>query len=81
MVVRVLAFARIRELLGFSEESMGLRQGAVAREIWDRLVVRAPQLEGLTGSTRLAVNGKLVAFETPLNHNDEVAFLPPVGGG
>lgn len=30
---------------------------------------------------RLAVNGRMVAWEYPLAQGDEVAFLPPFSGG
>ncbi len=81
MVVRVLAFARIRELLGFAEQPMAVRQGASARELWYGLLVKIPQLETLADSTRIAVNGKISELDTTLSEGDEVAFLPPVGGG
>ncbi len=81
MVVRVLAFARVRELMGFSEELFDLPEAASARVLWDRLVVDKPQLNELVGSTRIALNGIIVAFDSALKDGDEVALLPPVGGG
>ncbi len=81
MVVRVLAFARIRELLEFSEESITLAEPTSARELWNRLVVRFPKLAELADSTRVARNGKIAAFDNDLRDGDEVALLPPVGGG
>lgn len=30
---------------------------------------------------RLAVNGRMVAWEQALAHGDEIAFLPPFSGG
>lgn len=81
MKVRVLAFARIRELLNFSEESIDLPEGASGRELWDRLVTRIPELNELAGSTRIALNGNVVTFDSTLNEGDEAALLPPVGGG
>lgn len=81
MVVRVLAFARVRELMGFSDELVDLPEAASARVLWDRLVVDKPQLNELVGSTRIALNGTIVAFDSALKDGDEVALLPPVGGG
>ncbi|MBK7011314.1 MAG: MoaD/ThiS family protein [Xanthomonadales bacterium] len=30
---------------------------------------------------RVAVNGHIVAWDHPLNEDDEIVFLPPVSGG
>lgn len=77
----MLAFARVRELMGFSDELVDLPEAASARVLWDRLVVDKPQLNELFGSTRIALNGTIVAFDSALKDGDEVALLPPVGGG
>ncbi len=81
MVIRVLAFARIRELLGFAEQSMQLPEAATAREVWNRLSAGNPQLAELEHSTRIARNGEVVQFDVALHGGDEIALLPPVGGG
>lgn len=79
--VRVLAFARIAELLGTREESIELDPGARLGDVWRVLVRRVPELASLEGSTRAVRNGRVAAFEEALDDGDEVAFLPPVGGG
>ena len=81
VTVRVLAFARLRELLGFGERSVAVPAGGTVEDLWARLVGDAPQLAPLRASTRFARNGTLVAAGTPLSEGDEIALLPPVGGG
>ena len=81
MTVRVLAFARVRELLGFGEQAVALPEGAGVERLWERLADDAPGLQALRGSTRIAVNGTLAPGTQPLRDGDEVALLPPVGGG
>jgi len=79
--VRVLAFARVRELLGWERQSFELRSGARTGDLWEALVASQPRLADLARVVRLAVNGALTDNAHPLQAGDEVAVLPPVSGG
>jgi molybdopterin synthase catalytic subunit len=79
--VRVLAFARLRELLGGAQHELDVPPGATTADIWSELVARCASLGELAESTRIARNGRLVMHQEPLAEGDEVALLPPVGGG
>jgi molybdopterin converting factor small subunit len=79
--VRVLAFARLRELLASGELAIELAPGARVSDAWRMLAGRYTALDQLTNSTRFARNGQIVSFDTPLADGDELALLPPVGGG
>ncbi len=81
MNVRVLAFARIREIVGFAEREIAAPDGSSARELWTILLAQHPALAELTASTRIALNGLLLPADAQLAEGDEVALLPPVGGG
>ena len=81
VTVRVLAFARLRELLGFGEKHVGVADGTTADAVWSRLAEDAPQLAALRASTRFARNGALVDGAAVLHEGDELALRPPVGGG
>lgn len=81
MSVRVLAFARLRELLGFGAREVDLDDGATLDDLWARLAAGAASLRELRASTRFARNGVLAPGTTPLRDGDEIALLPPVGGG
>lgn len=81
MFIRVLAFARLRELLGFGDRELDVDDGATLDDVWVRLARDAAGLDGLRSSTRFARNGALAGGTTPLREGDEVALLPPVGGG
>lgn len=81
MTVRVLAFARLRELLGFGARDVNLADGATLEGLWAQLAHGANGLDGLRASTRFARNGALVEAAAVLADGDEIALMPPVGGG
>ncbi len=81
MQIRVLAFAHLRELLGQAELAFQLPANATAGDAWALLVQRLPPLAAVGASTRFARNGALVSAQEPLSDGDELALLPPVGGG
>ncbi len=81
MRVRVLVFARLRELLGAPEATVELPEPAHVADAWDALVARRPALAAERPETRSARNGTLVPFDAVVSEDDELAFLPPVGGG
>jgi molybdopterin converting factor small subunit len=78
--VRVVAFARVRELLGPSRD-VELPPGSTAGALWDDLEKTCDDLPQLARSTRIARNGRVVRREEPLQDGDEIALLPPAGGG
>jgi molybdopterin converting factor small subunit len=78
--VRVLAFGRIRDLLG-AEQTLDLPAGARLRDVLPGLSGRFSQLQTLAASTRIARNGRIAPADEPIEDGDELALLPPVGGG
>ncbi len=81
MRVRVLAFARLRELLGAASLERTVPDGATAAQAWDALAAEFPALVPLAASTRLARNGTAIGRDAALRDGDELALLPPFGGG
>ena len=76
MTVHLRAFARYRELLGFSELDLPLPEPpSLARLLED------PRLAALPQNALLAVNQAFATPDTPLAEGDEVALMPPVSGG
>ena len=81
MALRVLAFARLRELLGFGERSVEIAPAATLDDVWVALTAGVPEAARLRASTRFARNGIVVDGATGVADGDEIALLPPVGGG
>jgi molybdopterin converting factor subunit 1 len=81
VTARVLAFARLRELLGFGEARVDVPDGTTIDGLWVRLAADSTELAALRASTRFARNGELVPGTAAVRDGDEIALLPPVGGG
>ena len=81
MTVRIVAFARIREVVGASAFERVVPDGATARDVLAALTAEFPQLGDLARSTRFVRGGAFVDAATVVRDGDELGLLPPYGGG
>jgi MoaD family protein len=79
MQVKVRFFAAPREMVGTSELVQELPAGATLQALMDTLIQAYPNLSSFT--LKFAVNLANASPETELHDGDEVACIPPVGGG
>jgi len=79
--VQVKFFAAPREALGTGEIEQELPAGTTVGELIDLLTEEYPVLRSYTRFISVAVNRAYVGMQTELHDGDEVACLPPVGGG
>lgn len=79
--VKVRFFAAPREALGFGETEVSLPAGATVADLIAWLKTQYPVLSSYTRFLNVAVNRAYVGIQTTLHDGDEVAYLPPVGGG
>ena len=79
--VRVRFFAAPREVLGTGEIEMEVPAGMMVGGLMDLLTEEYPALRPYTRFVSVAVNRAYVGMQTELRDGDEVACLPPVGGG
>ena len=76
MKIKVLAFARYKELLGFDEIELPLPDPPSLSEL-----LKQPCFAALPENALLAVNQKFADNSMGLCPGDEVAIMPPVSGG
>ncbi|HZZ65493.1 MAG TPA: MoaD/ThiS family protein [Candidatus Baltobacteraceae bacterium] len=79
--MRVLVFARLREMLGSDRHDVELPADARIGDVWRVLEQRSPAIRELAQSCRAARNGRIVGLQETVAGGDEIALLPPVGGG
>jgi molybdopterin synthase catalytic subunit len=81
--LRVLYFAKAREVVGKSEEAVTLAAPATAASLQAHLVATYPDLASVLRSCVFALNQEYVQMEAsvPLKDGDEVAVIPPLSGG
>lgn len=81
MRIHVRYFAALREAAGRDEETLDAPDGAVVSAVRDALGARHEALARLLPRCAVAVNKAYAGPDTALRDGDELAFLPPVGGG
>lgn len=79
MRVAVLFFAGAREVVGGTSVNRSLPEGAVLGDLVKALLAAHPALSEMR--LRFAVNSSYADPEITLHEGDEVACIPPVGGG
>jgi molybdopterin converting factor subunit 1 len=81
MRVRLLLFARYRELAGTDEVELELPSRATAADAVDALRALSRDCARIPSQPVIAVNQRYAPPDTPLAPGDELALLPPVAGG
>ncbi len=85
MKVKVLYFAKLRELFGIDGEVIEMPgERTCAAAVIDLLRTRGEPWStelGLDSGNRMAVNQTLAGIVTPVQDGDEIAIFPPVTGG
>jgi sulfur-carrier protein len=79
--MRVLLFARARELAGADTLEVALTAGATVRDLRQQLGLQCPRLAGLVDRCAIAVNNEYAGDAAALPVDVEIALLPPVSGG
>jgi len=79
--IRARFFGLFRELVGSSRIELNVEDKISLAEMKHKLLLAFPQLETYKGNMLLAVNSEYGTPEQQLKDGDEVAVLPPLGGG
>ena len=78
MQVKVCYFAMLREQRGCTDEALQIAVGTTASGLYTRLF---PSTGSGVMPVMFAVNQAYVSGDHTLADGDEVAFIPPLGGG
>ena len=81
IAVKVRFFAAPREGIGKGEIEVEIPAGSTVGDLIDLLTEEYPALRPYTRFVSVAVNRAYVGMQSVLHDGDEVACLPPVGGG
>jgi len=81
MKVKVLFFARARDLAGQAALEVDLPAGGTVADLRRHLAERLPALAPLLAHSRFAIAQEFAADHEKLLAHAEVALLPPVSGG
>ncbi|MBL4849603.1 MAG: molybdopterin converting factor subunit 1 [Planctomycetes bacterium] len=80
-LLKVLLFAGVREALGCDTVSIRLDSGACVADLLTLLAGEHPEIAARRRSLGVAVNQALAPSDQVLKVGDEVALIPPLGGG
>ncbi|MEO0983172.1 MAG: molybdopterin converting factor subunit 1 [Pseudomonadota bacterium] len=82
-MARLLYFGRLSDVTGHAEETRDLPSDVADTAALRRWLDADHAADGalLEASVRLAVNSEIVMDPAPVSNGDEIAFMPPVGGG
>jgi len=79
--VKVLFFARARDLAGVSEKLLFIEEGSTTLDCIKKLLVELPSLKEIYDCMAVALNEMYVTDSTVVKDGDELALIPPISGG
>lgn len=81
MQIHIHLFANLREFFGTDELHLNMDEPCTVKDLMTYLQDLHPDQAGLFQQVMVAKNHKLAGLFEELNERDEIALIPPVGGG
>ena len=79
--MKVLLFARLKDLAGCGEVEIALAPGSRVVELRQKIVELHPALASLLPKCAVAINDEYADDDVTIGVSDRIALLPPVSGG
>ena len=83
--MKILYFAKIKEVIGKSEDSITINEQTTVKDIFEKLKIINESYKLAfqdLKNIKCSVNCNYIdSFQTKVTNNDEIAFFPPVTGG
>jgi molybdopterin converting factor subunit 1 len=81
MKVKVLFFARVRELTECDSTELEVTTRARVQDVWRSVCSQFPGLRDFEKNVILSINQEFALAKTEVQEGDELAVFPPVSGG
>jgi molybdopterin converting factor subunit 1 len=81
MKIKVLFFARLKEIIGREMVELDLNPMLTVADVWHALRTEYPQVKDFEKSLLFSVNQEFADLRTRIEEGDELAIFPPVSGG
>jgi len=81
MVIKLITFASIKDILGFSSREMEISDNSTVKDVLKILIEQNKKLIEEQDFLLFAVNETYCTKNHKLNNRDTLAIFPPVSGG